>query len=218
MVPPDQPELLDEVLQTFVEKERHTRGSFGTILTPPHPPFIGLLDLFIQPNIIQITRSRMIKDGTDPAFKSKYVMPLDRFDRHIQGSPSMTLSMAEFKENWLSFSEGCLNKLHNWDNILVAGGAISACLSPLPSYVNTQGMGDHYRETYPGSDVDLFLWGLTQEQVCQPSGYAIQTDLLKAEKKIVEIYEAVDEALGCKLTCVRTKHTLTIYGNSTNMS
>ncbi|SJL01059.1 uncharacterized protein ARMOST_04375 [Armillaria ostoyae] len=50
--------------------------------------------------------------------------------------------------------------------------------------------------TIPTSDVDLFLWGMTPEE---------------AEVKIIKIYEAVRDSVPWDVTCIRTKHTVSIH-------
>jgi hypothetical protein len=49
---------------------------------------------------------------------------------------------------------------------------------------------------FPTSDVDLFLWGLTPAQ---------------AEVKLQAIFEAVRDAVPWDVTCVRTKHAVSIH-------
>jgi hypothetical protein len=49
---------------------------------------------------------------------------------------------------------------------------------------------------FPTSDVDLFLYSLIPE---------------KAEAKINAIYEAVRDSIPWDVTCIRTKHTVSIY-------
>lgn len=50
-------------------------------------------------------------------------------------------------------------------------------------------------EGFPGSDVDLFLYGMDAEQ---------------AKKKIVQIYDAVREAVPFNVLCFRSAHTVTL--------
>ena len=58
-------------------------------------------------------------------------------------------------------------------------------------------MRKHFHEdTYPTSDIDLFLYGLTPSQ---------------AEKKMLTIYEAVRDSVPQDVTCVRTKHAVSIH-------
>jgi hypothetical protein len=54
----------------------------------------------------------------------------------------------------------------------------------------------YHSAAYPTSDVDLFLWGMTPEQ---------------AEVKINAIYEAVRDSVPWDVTCVWTKHTVSIH-------
>lgn len=50
-------------------------------------------------------------------------------------------------------------------------------------------------ERFPGSDVDLFLYGMDADQ---------------ARKKIVQIYDAVREAVPFEVLCFRSAHTITL--------
>ncbi|CAK5281900.1 unnamed protein product [Mycena citricolor] len=80
------------------------------------------------------------------------------------------------------------------------GGRVGARVSGAPARergVSKRAMRKYFHSAaYPTSDVDLFLWGLTTEQ---------------AEKKIVQIYEAVRDSVPWDVTCVRTKHTISIH-------
>ncbi|PFH47158.1 hypothetical protein AMATHDRAFT_50508 [Amanita thiersii Skay4041] len=83
--------------------------------------------------------------------------------------------------------------------MIAAGGSVLACLTPLveEEKVSKKAMRRFYHVTaYPTSDVDLFLWGLTSKE---------------AEKKIVTIYEAVLDSIPWDVTCIRTKHAITLY-------
>lgn len=48
---------------------------------------------------------------------------------------------------------------------------------------------------FPGSDVDLFLYGMDAEE---------------AKQKIIEIYDAVCEAVPFNVLCFRSAHTITM--------
>ncbi|PPQ86286.1 hypothetical protein CVT25_005507, partial [Psilocybe cyanescens] len=54
----------------------------------------------------------------------------------------------------------------------------------------------YHSNAYPTSDVDLFLWNMAPDQ---------------AEVKIKEIYEAVRDSVPWDVTCIRTKHTVSIH-------
>ncbi|KAK0490248.1 ankyrin repeat protein [Armillaria novae-zelandiae] len=91
--------------------------------------------------------------------------------------------METFKKNWSIFTEGSLSQLPDWSNSLLL------CPSAL--------LGSSIILTaYPTSDVDLFLWGMTPEE---------------AEVKIIKIYEAVRDSVPWDVTCIRTKHTVSIH-------
>ncbi|THU93789.1 ankyrin [Dendrothele bispora CBS 962.96] len=168
--------------------------------------YVGLVDVFDAPADIRTIRARVIqpeKDGVcdvqgtddDP----KYVMPLTPAVRKKEGEPCMVNDLEEFKKNWSVFSEGSLSQLTDWNNVVAAGGSVLACLTPLPeeSKVSKRAIRKYYHgSAYPTSDVDLFLWGLTPDE---------------AEKKIITIYEAVRDSVPWDVTCVRTKHTVSIH-------
>jgi hypothetical protein len=76
---------------------------------------------------------------------------------------------------------------------------VLACLQPVPeaAKASKRALRKHFHtRTFPTSDVDLFLWGLSPEQ---------------AEVKLQAIYEAVRDAVPWDVTCVRTKHAISIY-------
>jgi hypothetical protein len=80
----------------------------------------------------------------------------------------MADSLDDFKRNWAIFTEGSLSQLIDWSNVVAAGGSVLACLSPLPAdaQASKRNLRKYYHsQAFPTSDVDLFLWGLTPEQV-----------------------------------------------------
>ncbi|KAJ7499894.1 ankyrin repeat protein, partial [Mycena latifolia] len=191
--------LLDPVLKPSLDDETELRRLFATNKAHPrlNSPYVGLVDVFDAPADIRTTRARVVKDETD--LSAQYVMPLSEINRRKEGSPSMVADIDEFKKNWGVFSEGSLSQLLDWNNVVAAGGAVLACLTPLSdaAKVSKRSMRKYYHSAaYPTSDVDLFLWGLTSEQ---------------AEVKITKIYEAVRDSVPWDVTCVRTKHTVSIH-------
>ncbi|KAJ7124475.1 hypothetical protein C8R44DRAFT_703945 [Mycena epipterygia] len=187
--------ILDPVLQPSLEDETHLRRLFATEKSHARlsNPYVGLVDVFDAPADIRTTRARVGEDN------AQYVMPLSQINRRKEGTPSMVSDIDEFKKNWSVFSEGSLSQLLDWNNVVAAGGAVLACLIPLSdeAKVSKRSMRKYYHSAaYPTSDVDLFLWGLTPEQ---------------AEVKIIKIYEAVRDSVPWDVTCVRTKHTVSIH-------
>ncbi|KAJ7167928.1 ankyrin repeat protein [Mycena filopes] len=195
---PDDPGTpLDPTLQTSLDDEAELRRLFAQDRTNVRlqNPYVGLVDVSCAPDRIQTTRARIVNDDLD----AQYVMPLSETVRRPDGTPSMASDLDEFKRNWSIFSEGSLSQLLNWDNVLAAGGSVLACLAPLPETArkSKRTIRKYYHSVaYPTSDVDLFLWGLTPAE---------------AEKKIIEICDAVRDSVPWDITCIRTKHTISIH-------
>lgn len=160
---------LDEALKPSLEDEAKLRRLFATDKTHPRlsNPYVGLVDIFDAPVDIRTTRARVVEDEAD--LSAHYVMPLSAINRRADGAPSTVSDISEFKKNWSVFSEGSLSQLFDWSNVVAAGGAVLACLTPLSEEAkeSKRAMRKYYHSVaYPTSDVDLFLWGLTPEQVC----------------------------------------------------
>lgn len=80
----------------------------------------------------------------------------------------------------------------------MAGSAVVNTLLPVPEEYSRsrKGLRTFYHEKFcPASDVDLFLYGLTEEQ---------------AIEKIRDIERRVRDALLSDTTVIRTKHAITI--------
>lgn len=126
-------------------------------------------------------------------------MALSDSQRRKDGELVMVANLDEFKKHWAIFTESSFSQLVDWNNVVAAGGSVLACLSPLPDHakLSKRNIRKHYHSVaYPTSDIDLFLWGLTPEQ---------------AEAKIISIYQAVRDSVPWDITCLRTKHTISIH-------
>ena len=172
-LPKDPGVSLDEALQPSLDDEAELRKLFATDKTNSRlkEPYVGLVDIFAAPPELRTTRARVVKDEQD--LSAKYVMPLSNADRRKEGTPSMVADLDEFRKNWTIFTEGSLSQLLDWNNVVAAGGAVLACLSPLTdAHKETKrSIRKHYYSVaYPTSDVDLFLWGLDPEQASYTSG------------------------------------------------
>jgi hypothetical protein len=159
---------LDLVLQPSLDDESELRRLFATdkINTRLDTIHVGLVDVFGAPADIRTTRARVV---SDESLAAQYVMPLSDIQRRAEGAPAMAADLDDFKKNWTIFTEGSLSQLFDWNNVVAAGGAVLACLSPFPQEVKAskRSIRKYFHSTaYPTSDVDLFLWGLTPEQVC----------------------------------------------------
>ena len=210
---------LSDALQPSLDDEAELRKLWATDQTNARlsSPYVGLVDVFDAPDDIRTTRARVVKDEED--LSAKYVMPLSETNRRKEGTPSMVADLEEFQKNWAIFTEGSLSQLIDWNNVVAAGGSVLACLTPLSdtAKVSKRAIRKYYHSAaYPTSDVDLFLWGMTSEQVRFfvefGSDWRPQPlHSVQAEVKINAIYEAVRDSVPWDVTCVRTKHTVSIH-------
>jgi hypothetical protein len=165
---PKGPVSLDPVLQPSLDEEAELRKLFATDkgnarLNDIH---VGLVDIFAAPHDIRTTRARVVNGDADR--DAQYVMPLSDALRRNEGSPAMIENLEAFKKNWSVFTENSLSQLSDWSNVIAAGGSVQACLLPLPkaATASKRAMRKHYHErAFPSSDVDLFLYGLTTQEV-----------------------------------------------------
>ena len=159
---------LDAVLQPSLDDEAELRKLFATDkgnarLKDIH---VGLVDIFAAPSDIRTTRARVVTSDSDR--DAQHVMVLSDALRRKEGSPAMVDSFEAFKKNWSVFTENSLSQLFDWSNVIAAGGSVQACLMPLPKVATTskRAMRKFYHEkAFPSSDVDLFLYGLTRQEV-----------------------------------------------------
>ncbi|RMJ26284.1 ankyrin repeat protein [Aspergillus sp. HF37] len=132
-----------------------------------------------------------------PELKQKYLLHLKPEDRKPNGSPAVVPSVQDFQTNFSIFTEGSLSDL-DWNNVVVAGSAVVTCLMPVPEKFrdSKRSLRQFYHEEFaPASDVDLFLYGLTEEQ---------------AIEKIRHIENKIKGSILYETTTIRTKNTITI--------
>ncbi|KAK7436346.1 hypothetical protein VKT23_019194 [Stygiomarasmius scandens] len=192
----DHHHALQEVLQISIDDEANLRRLWAQ--DPNNPllrnPFVGLINIFQAPP--DLRRNICIRNVLRGDMENQYVMPLEALDTN---GPCMVSELAKFNYNWSIFSEGSLSRLTNWDNIIVAGGSVLACLMPPPNGAlrTKKATRTYYHLTaYPTSDIDIFLWGLSSQE---------------AEEKIKIVYKAVKAAIPFRLICVRTKNTISFH-------
>jgi hypothetical protein len=129
--------------------------------------------------------------------KSKYLMPLKDEDRKANGSPAVVSSFKQFQTNFNLFSESALSDL-DWSNVVAAGSAVTTSLLPVPEEYrdSKRGLREYYHQKFaPASDVDLFLYGLTEEQ---------------AIEKIKQIETRIKDSILAETSTIRTKNAITI--------
>jgi hypothetical protein len=128
---------------------------------------------------------------------SKYIMELKDEDRRPDASPAVVSSFKDFQQNFNLFSESSLADL-DWNNVVAAGSAVTTSLLPVPQKWarSKRRMREYYHQHLaPASDVDLFLYGLNEEQ---------------AFEKIKQIERSIKDSILHEVTTIRTKNAITI--------
>ncbi|KAI0798951.1 ankyrin repeat-containing domain protein [Xylaria sp. FL0064] len=159
-------------------------------------PYLNILPLFNQNTSAIQTRARDLNNETQEQ-KDKYIMPLPDDKRRPNGSPAVVESLKEFRHNFGVFSESSLSDM-DWENVVAAGSSVVNCLLPVPPEykASKRALRQYYHEKFcPASDVDLFLYGLSEEQAIQ---------------KIKDIETRIRDAILSEVTVVRTKNAITI--------
>lgn len=179
----------DSVLrQVFAQEPTHPAVADNHVNVVPLYGADGTTDLGVR------ARDRASESNET---KEKYIMPLKDEDRRPSGSPAVVPTLKEFQNNFSIFSEGSLSGL-DWRNVVVSGSAVVTCLLPLEDkYRESKRLLRQYyhQEFAPASDVDLFIYGLNEEQ---------------AIEKIKHIEEKIKDCILHETTTVRTKNTIMI--------
>lgn len=191
---PQKPML--ELLEPFKQYDAELRKAFAQ--QPDHPAVKqpSILPVFAGHEKHVTVRARDPKAETEQQ-RDCYIMPLQKEDRKPNGAPAIVQSMKEFQTNFAVFSESSLADL-DWSNIAVCGSAVVTSLLSVPKEhaKSKRALRQYYHEHLaPASDVDIFLYGLTEEQ---------------AMEKIKQIERNVRDALLVETTTVRTKNAITI--------
>ncbi|KAK8155182.1 ankyrin repeat-containing domain protein [Phyllosticta citrichinensis] len=127
----------------------------------------------------------------------KYLMPLSDKDRKPNGALGVVQSFQDFQTNFSLFSESSLSEM-DWSNVIAAGSSVVTSLLPVPEEYSgsKRSLRRYYHDVIaPASDVDLFIYGLDEEQ---------------AIEKIRQIEAKVKDAILEETTTIRTKHAITI--------
>lgn len=141
-------------------------------------------------------RSRNL-DAEDGEERSKYIMTLKDEDRKKDGTPAFVDSFKDFQNNFNLFSESSLTEM-DWNNVVAAGSAVTTALLPVPEKwaESKRSLREYYHEHLaPASDVDLFIYGLNEEEGLQ---------------KIKQIERSINDSILHETTTIRTKNAITI--------
>lgn len=141
-------------------------------------------------------RARCIETETEDE-KSRFIMPLADEARKPSGVPAIVTSLKDFQNNFNLFSESALADL-DWSNVVAAGSSVTTALLPVPEKWagSKKSLREYYHRTLaPASDVDLFLYGLNEEEGLE---------------KIKQIEKNIKDSILHETTTIRTKNAITI--------
>lgn len=189
---------LTEIMAPYREYESRLRTIFAQDRDDPrlNDPCINVVPLFNDKTARITTRARDLASESHEE-KERYIMALPEDKRRPHGSPATVSSLKEFRKNFGIFSENSLADL-DWSNVVAAGSSVVNCLLPVPAEFTSskRKLREYYHEKFcPASDVDLFLYGLNEEE---------------AIEKIKQIEQAVRDSILSEITVVRSKYAITI--------
>ena len=187
-----------DLLKPYIEYESRLREVFAQ--QPDHPAikedYCNIVPVFDGNESALRTHARDLKNESIEQ-QDKYILPLKDIDRRPTAAPATVQSLEAFKSNFTIFSEASLSEL-DWNNVVAAGSSVVTSLLPVPEEFadSKRTKREWYHEKFaPASDVDLFLYGLTEEQ---------------AIGKIKQIEAAIRDSVLVETTTVRTKNAITI--------
>ena len=187
---------LHKLLAPYKDYDSKLREVFAQ--QPEHPAIAtpNVVPIFAgRENELKVRARNLDAESEDE--RQRYLMPLKEADRKPNGSPAVVQSLKEFQTNFQLFSESSLVDM-DWSNVVVAGSAVVTSLLPVPEKHNAskRALREYYHQQLaPASDVDLFLYDLTEEQ---------------AVEKIKQIEQRIRDSILTETTTVRTKNAITI--------
>jgi hypothetical protein len=187
---------LHELLAPYKEYDSKLREVFAQQAEHPAIAKSNVVPIFTGREHELRVRARNL-DVESEAERQCYLMPLSKADRKAYGAPAVVQTLKEFQTNFQLFSESSLVDM-DWSNVVVAGSAVVTSLLPVPTEYNTskRALREYYHNKLaPASDVDLFLYGLTEDQ---------------AIEKIKQIEQRIRNSILTETTTVRTKNAITI--------
>jgi hypothetical protein len=176
-----------ELRKVYAQQPSHEAIKDGTV---------NLVPIFAGHEHELKIRARSIDNETEDE-KSRFIMPLAVEDRKSSGAPAIVTSLKDFQNNFNLFSESALTDL-DWSNVVAAGSSVTTALLPVPEKwaESKRSLREYYHQHLaPASDVDLFLYGLTEEQ---------------AIEKIKQIEKNIKDSILHETTTIRTKNAITI--------
>jgi len=164
---------LDDILAPWLRWETSFRqlclqvSSINGTLKLDHP-FYGLIDIFEAPEILRKTPPYAVQNP----HRYPVILPLDHSipipSRRKPGDLTTVDNLDDFKANWDVFTQGCFSTFTEWDNVVVAGGAIEACLAASARWARAspQNRQEWFDKVHEKSDIDIFFYGINSMEAC----------------------------------------------------
>lgn len=190
---------IQELVKPYNEFDAVMRQLFAQ--APSHPAVLdgyrNIVPLYDSKGSAEVRVRARDLDSEPEALKAKYLMPLSADNRRLNGSQAVVPTLHDFRTNFNLFCENSLADL-DWSNVVVAGSAVATSVLPVPAEYggSKRKLRQFYHEKFaPASDVDLFLYGLTEDQ---------------AVDKIKQIESTIKNSILYETTTIRTKNAITI--------
>lgn len=180
----------DELRKVYANHPDHTFAAEDSILVP----------VFKHEGNNVKTRARDYHTETGLERPGNILSLSGTTQRKAPGSEAIRCASLEYFRNSLNvFCEGSLKDL-DWSNVVVGGAAVISCLRTGGKIIEKPSVTADLRKIYhndraPTSDVDLYLYGLCDED---------------ALEKVKQIDKAVRSASLSKTITIRTKHAIVI--------
>ena len=159
-----------ELVAPYKDYESHLRKLFAQ--QPRHPavtdPLANVTPIFTGHEKALKVHARNPRAESQEQ-RDKYMMALGEEARRPSGSAAVVQSLKEFQTNFSVFSESSLADL-DWDNVVAAGSSVVTPLMPVPDdYAESKRTlrSFYHDKVARASDVDLFLYGLTEQQATE---------------------------------------------------
>ncbi|RYP54832.1 hypothetical protein DL768_000396 [Monosporascus sp. mg162] len=184
-----------ELMEPYRKFEAQLREVYAQDRSNPilDDPYINVLPLFTTDAPEIKTRARDLDKETQEE-KGKYIMALPSDKRRANGSPAVVSTLKEFRHNFSVFSESSLSDM-DWSNVVAAGSSVVNTLLPVPDKYrrSKRALRQYYHEMFcPASDVDLFLYGLTEDQAIEKIKDIETRIVLRVYKSVSEILTGFD--------------------------
>jgi hypothetical protein len=193
-----------DILQPYKKYETHLRELYaqepGNAIL--EDSLLNAVPIFNGQESHLTIRARDLK-AEDEVQRSKYIMPLGHKNRKEQGSMAVVPSMKDFQHQFNIFTELSLFEM-DWSNVVAAGSSVLTPLLPVPKeYAGSKReLRQYYHDIFtPASDIDLFLYGLTEEE---------------ALEKIKQIERSIKDSIMTETTTIRMKNAITIASKYPN--